>query len=230
MLALSLKYWWKLNQDCLLGNSSLAVQALLDNRSLDCTNLFTWSKGIKNICHLIGKDELWNKPNILSKSSIIHLVNTNLKLVYDQDWYAHVSIKQKKLRTYCLFKSSFGQENYVHLLNRTQRSAFCKIRISAHILMIEKGRYSYPKIPPENRLCTICDLHETEDEFHFIIKCKAYTDLREELLCYINDVYDTDNYSDRDYFIHIMGAKDYDTLKVISNYIISALETRLNVM
>ena len=29
---------------------------------------------------------------------------------------------------------------------------------------------------------------------------------------------DTDNCSDRDYFIHIMGAKDYDTLKVISNY------------
>jgi hypothetical protein len=39
--------------------------------------------------------------------------------------------------------------------------------------MIEKGRYAYPKIPPDKRICSFCDLYETEDEFHFLMKCKA---------------------------------------------------------
>jgi hypothetical protein len=47
---------------------------------------------------------------------------------------------------------------------------------------IEKGRYASPKIPVENRLCTSCDLGEIEDEYHFMMKCKLYDDLREELL------------------------------------------------
>ena len=76
--------------------------------------------------------------------------------------------------------------------------------------------------PTRKKARYCCDLHETDDEFDFIMKYQAYT-VHEELLCYINDVYGTNNCSDRD-FIHIMGAKDYDTLKVISNYIISALE------
>ena len=170
--------------------------------------------------------------------------------------YIHVSTKLNKLRTYCLFKTSFCQENYVHLLNRNQRSVFCKLRISAHSLMIEKGRYSYPKIPSENRICTKCDLQETEDEFHFIMKCKAYDNLRKILLYHIKDIYNTDNLSDKDLFLNslyravrhlrcilrfrnaglllllllkIMSASDYDTLKVVCNYICSAFEIHSHV-
>jgi len=56
------------------------------------------------ICHLIGRDEIWNKPNILSKSPINHFAKTNLRFAYDQEWDTHVPAKQRKLRTYCLFK------------------------------------------------------------------------------------------------------------------------------
>ena len=49
MLSLSLKYWWKLNNDCLHGSDSLAVLALLDNRLVHNARYFTWSNGIKNI-------------------------------------------------------------------------------------------------------------------------------------------------------------------------------------
>ena len=55
------------------------------------------------------------------------------------------------------------------MLNRNLRSPFCKLCFSAHQLMIEKGRYVNPKIPPEDRICKICDLNVVEDEFHFIM-------------------------------------------------------------
>ena len=62
MLSLSLKYWWKLNNDCILGDSSLVIVALIDNRTHRCNNYFTWSNGIKNICNLIDNSEVWDKP------------------------------------------------------------------------------------------------------------------------------------------------------------------------
>ena len=96
--------------------------------------------------------------------------------------------------------------------------------------MIEKGRYSYPKIPPENRICTICDLQETENEFHFIMRCKAYTHLRRELLSHINDTYNTDNFSDNDYFLKIMSATDFDNVKIVSNFVFTAYNIRSNIV
>ena len=50
-----------------------------------------------------------------------------------------------------------------------------KIRMSSHNLMIELGRHR--NIPVIQRLCPICK-SDIEDEFHFILKCPAYTDLR----------------------------------------------------
>ena len=44
-----------------------------------------------------------------------------------------------------------------------------KFRISAHKLKIERGRFSKPPIPVENRVCDFY-LPEIEDEFHFLMK------------------------------------------------------------
>jgi hypothetical protein len=178
MLALSLKYWWKLNNDCLLGSSSLVVHSLIDNRSFHRDSFFSWSSGIENICKLIGNNGIWHKPNILSKNSIITMVSSSLQSVYDNEWFHRISTVQPKLRTYCQFKTSFECENYIHVLNRTQRSSFSKLRVSAHNLMIEAGRHSTPKLSPENRICSHCNLNEVEDEYHFIMRCKVYDSLK----------------------------------------------------
>jgi hypothetical protein len=46
--------------------------------------------------------------------------------------------------------------------------------------MIEKGRHAKPKLAVENRLCVLCDSKAVEDEYHFIMECTFYTDLRIE--------------------------------------------------
>ena len=38
------------------------------------------------------------------------------------------------------------------MFSRQQRSVFTKLRISAHPLMIEKGRHFHPKIPVDQRI------------------------------------------------------------------------------
>ena len=52
--------------------------------------------------------------------------------------------------------------------------------------MIEKGRYSRPYIPPEERLCPFCQ-SKTEDEKHFLLYCVLYETLRESLFKKLNE-------------------------------------------
>ena len=80
-------------------------------------------------------------------------------------------------------------ENYVIQLSRSSRTPFCKLRICAHMLMIEKGRYLSPTVNPEDRLCKLCDRTKGEDEFHFIMKCTLYYALRNDLFLVTERIY-----------------------------------------
>ena len=57
-----------------------------------------------------------------------------------------------------------------------------KMRVSAHKLAIESGRYTRIKTPKRERLCTVCNSGEIEDEEpreeHFLLNCNAYTSIR----------------------------------------------------
>ena len=55
-----------------------------------------------------------------------------------------------------------------------------KLRLSAHQLKIERGRYS--NTPVEDRLCRQCDLGEVETEEHFILTCPKYHQQRDDFL------------------------------------------------
>ena len=44
--------------------------------------------------------------------------------------------------------------------------------------MIEKGRYSSPKVNPEDTLCKLFDRIEVDDEFNSNMKCTLYNALR----------------------------------------------------
>jgi len=224
MIALAVKYWWKLNLNCMLGSNSLVTKALTDNRKNSLA--FTWSTGIKNVLTLIGKPDIWDRPILINKANFNTLIVNSLKSVYNNLWLDVIKNHQSKLRTYCQFKLSFSDENYVTLLKRQYRSTFCKLRISCHKLRIEMGRYSSPKLPPEQRICSHCNLGEIEDEFHFIMKCTLYNDFRQKLLSQINDIFDIDNFNDNEKFNLIMSANDYDTTRAVSSYIHAAFEKR----
>ena len=63
---------------------------------------------------------------------------------------------------------------YVDILkNKNERAMLSKLRISAHKLAIEGGRYL--NIPKHERICT-------GDEEHFLLNCSLYKPLR-QVLC-----------------------------------------------
>ena len=83
-----------------------------------------------------------------------------------------------KLRLYKTFKGSFHSEPYINLVqNRNQRSSLSRLRISAHHLGIEVGRWS--GIPANRRYCNYCQYSGTstvsvDDEIHFLSDCPTF--------------------------------------------------------
>ena len=68
-----------------------------------------------------------------------------------------------------------------------------------------------------------------EDEFHFIMKCPFYVELRAKLLSNISDIYNTDTLVDSDIFILIMSASEYDCILPVTEFVNSAFISRTNI-
>ena len=92
---------------------------------------------------------------------------SELKKQYEDVWKINIR-RSPGLDTYSSFKSSFCAESYLFTKqNENKRKNLTRLRISAHILEIESGRYK--KLKREERLCKAC--FKTEDEPHFLLDC-----------------------------------------------------------
>ena len=92
--------------------------------------------------------------------------------VFHQNTFASINSENSKLRSYALFKTDIGFENYLNSVHNTHsRKSFTKFRLSNHTLMIERGRHQ--KINKNLRYCPFCP-NEIEDETHFLIDCKCF--------------------------------------------------------
>ena len=89
---------------------------------------------------------------------------------------------ENKLRTYALFKTDIGFEKYLYeVKNIEARQALTKLRLSNHTLNIERGRYTVPITPKEQRFCPFCP-DKVEDEIHFLLSCPVYRLPRHEMI------------------------------------------------
>ena len=81
-----------------------------------------------------------------------------------------------KQPSYIFSATFFAFLNYKTIWNFPfKRSFLTRIRISAHNLNIETGRYN--STPREQRLCKFCP-SSVEDEKHFILHCPKYQNIR----------------------------------------------------
>ena len=60
--------------------------------------------------------------------------------------------------------------------------AISKLRLSAHNLLIETGRYAKPRsLPRSERICKHCNFNCIENKFHFLSRCFLYETERAKL-------------------------------------------------
>ena len=105
----------------------------------------------------------------------LNSIKQRINYQYLQLQNAEIWHESQKLRFFQEIYNMGQRPHYVNTLkNRNDRAAVCKIRISAHSLMIERGRY----FNKNERHCPICKTEQVEDENHFILKCKRFEQIR----------------------------------------------------
>ena len=94
------------------------------------------------------------------------------------------------------------------------------MRISAHNLAIETGRYAKPIATPANkRLCFHCK--EIENEFHFLFNCSLYNSERENFYEELANILAIPLLPTNDFFLLLMSSLggDLEVGRIICNFI-----------
>ena len=71
---------------------------------------------------------------------------------------------------------------YLNILPRQWRSYISKFRLSSRSLRIETGRHGQNRIAKKQRFCLAYNMNEVEDEYHFLLVCPFYADVRKILI------------------------------------------------
>lgn len=146
---------------------------------LDEAGQSNWATSVKNILQQNGFGYVWLQQGVLNVNRFISSITQRLRDQYVQEWSMIIS-DSSKLETYTQYKVNFTHELYLSCVTvRKFRNALAKLRSSSHDLEIEKGRYT--NVQREDRKCRICNT-VVESEYHFLLKCPAYMELRQRYL------------------------------------------------
>ena len=126
------------------------------------------------------------KP-IPSKNYRVKTIYNTARTKFIELWKAAKSTSPK-LQFYNSIKLSFSKEPYLDAIkNAHDRYHMTRLRISAHDLNIERGRYI--NIERSRRFCIWCKtsmgLENIEDEFHLLNSCDLYAKSRAKLAIHI---------------------------------------------
>ena len=106
-----------------------------------------------------------------------------------------------------------------------------QLRLSAHTLAIETGRYNGKNkyVPPEERFCQSCKDKKMEDELHFLIECERYKLLREELYSKLEgrNVH-FKCYNAKQKLVWLLSSENMEDIKDTGQFIIHAFEQRVS--
>jgi hypothetical protein len=80
------------------------------------------------------------------------------------------------------FKISFEYENYLDVLPKSIRFHFCRLIMSSHPFKIQTGRFSTNRIVREEMYCMCCNSCDIEDEYHCMLICPCYNDVRKKYI------------------------------------------------
>ena len=110
------------------------------------------------------------------------------------------------------------------------RSILAKLRISAHNLQIETGRFSKNKTPREDRFgpyCKTLNIFSVEDEIHFLLSCSRFNADRQKFLQEIYRTFpNTATLNELNMFLWLMSQEDYFTTIRLGNFCKKSFERR----
>ena len=173
-----INYWVKLlglnDQSIHKKLYSMLKQDADNNISYNGSN---WAFHIKSLLNELGPSYIWLQQNEFSIP--VDLIKQRIFDNYYQSWYSNIN-NSSRLSMYSRYKHDFLFETYLDTIpDQKFRITLTKFRLSSHNLAIERGRFE--NISRNDRICRCCNLHMVESEYHFLLVCSLYKDLRKNI-------------------------------------------------
>ena len=140
----------------------------------------SWLNKVKNLLNDNGFSDVWTVPNSVNKKKFLPILKRRLIDNFIDETRRSLEASSS-MSLYKEINQNFELSPYLtKIVNRKHRNASAKLRVSSHNLKIESVRPTgtRARIARENRKCIICNSNDTEDEFHFVLICPVFDDIR----------------------------------------------------
>lgn len=184
-----ISWWLKINT--LEENRLSRLVTKWSMRVAENYQLKNWCWQVRKILISIHLSEFYStKPSNISIKECILLVKNKLHEVAHINWLEQLhrpldstSESGGKLKIYKMIMLEPSPPHYVlSLLDPGPRWVMASLRAGCLPLGIETGRYRTPKVPLEQRVCSVCNSGDVEDEFHFVMICCKLNHIRHKML------------------------------------------------
>ena len=163
------KYWLKIRY-----TDNCIIKSCYDDRLQNCD---TWLCNIKDELRKLGLEYLFD-CELYTTNYMYKLIEQRLYDIYKQTLNASIQ-NCSRGSIYQHLTDNFTLQSYLRKpINDTHLRYITKFRLSAHNLNTETAKYNKNTDNISIKKCKMCNLDDDEDEFHFILKCPKYADLR----------------------------------------------------
>jgi hypothetical protein len=172
-----MKYWTKVlkHQDNSIVKQTYMFLKLDAENGIDYRGK-NWASQVKTILDTHGLNYIWNNQFLIDIP--FQVIKQRIFDVYLQRWYTDIN-NSTRLQSYCIFKHNFEIEQYLDCISENKyKIALSKFRTSSHNLLIETGRYD--NTVRNQRICKSCNMNTIESEYHFLLVCPNYRELRKK--------------------------------------------------
>ena len=142
-----------------------------------------WLSYIKRMIDDCGMSYVFDSHENMDKKwlfqSFLPKMKYTLKDQILQKWQQAVEVENEKCFYYKEFNYTPSLKNYFSVLPKSLWVPLCKFRTTNHRLPIEFNSWNNFFKPKSDRLCNICDSNDIGDEYHYIMICPAFKELRE---------------------------------------------------
>ena len=123
---------------------------------------------------------VWRDQSVMNEKLFLANFKQTLKDTFIQNCTSDVE-SGNKCRMYKKIKTVYKCETYMDCsIRHDLRMYYTKVRLSSHKFMVERARWRKDEILYHERTCSLCNVHDVQDEYHIAMICEYFKEVREK--------------------------------------------------